>query len=193
MLPPLTSVEGPERLPKQNPADYDAEQRAAAAALIASPRGEVRGPFVPMMRSPELMDRAQKLGEFLRYRCSIPERLREWAIIVTARAWRQDYEWFVHAPLARKAGVAHAAIAALAQGVDPGDAAAQDERIVHDFCVALHRANFVNDATYGRALDLLGERGVIELTGICGYYALLAMMLNVARTPCPGERFAVPD
>jgi 4-carboxymuconolactone decarboxylase len=193
MLPPLRAPDGPDRLPKQNPASYDIEQRAAAEALIASPRGEVRGPFIPMMRSPLLMDRAQKLGEFLRYQCSIPERLREWAIIVTARVWRQDYEWFVHAPLARTSGVARAAIAALAAGEDPGDASAEDERVVHDFCVALHRENFVDDATYARVLDLLGERGAVELTGICGYYALLAMMLNVARTPSPGLAFAIPD
>lgn len=193
MLPPLREFDGPERLPYQDPTTYNDEQRAAAEALIASPRGEVRGPFIPMMRSPVLMDRAQKLGEFLRYECSIAERLREWAIIVTARAWRQNYEWFVHAPLARKAGVARAAIAALAEGADPGDAAAVDERTVHAFCVALHRDNFVDDAIYNRAIALLGERGVIELAGLCGYYALLAMMLNVARTPSPGASFAIPD
>ncbi|WP_313803773.1 carboxymuconolactone decarboxylase family protein [Sphingobium sp.] len=191
IFPPLDIPAGPDRLPRQNPADYDAGQREAAAALIASPRGEVRGPFVPMMRSPQLMDRAQKLGEFLRYQCSIPERLREWAIIVTARFWQQAYEWHVHAPLAARAGVAIPAIAALAEGRMP-DSAAADERIVHDFCLALHRDHFVGDALYAEALSLLGEKGVVELSGICGYYALLAMMLNMARTPAPGEAFAIP-
>lgn len=190
-LPPLAIPAGAERLPKQDPATYDAEQRAAAEALIASPRGEVRGPFIPMMRSPVLMDRAQKLGEFLRYDCSIAERLREWAIIVTARLWRQAYEWHVHAPLACKAGVATETIAALAAG-RALESAASDERTVHDFCLALHTTNFVDDALYADTVALLGERGAIELTGICGYYALLAMMLNVARTPCPGESFAIP-
>lgn len=194
IFPPLDIPFGPDRLPKQDPADYDADQREAAAALIASPRGEVRGPFIPMMRSPMLMDRAQKLGEFLRYNCSIPERLREWAIIVTARFWQQSYEWHVHAPLALKAGVAQSSIAMLAQGQHPDTAPdmAADERIVHDFCLTLHRDHVVDDALYAQARDLLGERGVIELTGICGYYALLAMMLNVARTPAPGTAFAIP-
>jgi 4-carboxymuconolactone decarboxylase len=191
-MPPLEIMAGADRLPRQDPASYDEAQRAAAAALIASPRGEVRGPFIPMMRSPELMDRAQKLGEFLRYDCSIPERLREWAIIVTARLWRQAYEWHVHAPLARKAGVRAETIASLAAGQYP-DQAADDERVVHDFCLSLHRSNFVDDAIYADTLALLGERGVVELTGICGYYALLAMMLNVARTPCPGTPFALPE
>jgi 4-carboxymuconolactone decarboxylase len=188
----LRPPHGPDRLPKQDPATYDEGQRAAAEALIASPRGEVRGPFIPMMRSPKLMDRAQKLGEFLRYDCSIPERLREWAIIVTARHWSQAYEWHVHAPLARKAGVAREAIADLLDGRTPGDAAREDERIVHDYCMAVHRDHDVTDALYDRAVALLEQRGVIELTGICGYYALLAMMLNVARTPAP-TLFTLPD
>lgn len=191
MMPPLEIPAGPDRLPAQDPASYDEVQRAAAEALIRSPRGEVRGPFVPMMRSPELMDRAQKLGEFLRYNCSIPERLREWAIIVTARHWRQAYEWHVHAPLARKAGVRPAAIAALAAG-HPSDESADDERIIYAFCTSLHQSNFVDDRIYADALALLGERGVVELTGMCGYYTMLAMMLNVARTPCPGTAFAIP-
>lgn len=190
-FPPLSPPIGPDRLPRQDPSEYDADQRAAAAALIASPRGEVRGPFVPMMRSPKLMDRAQKLGEFLRYDCSIPERLREWSIIVSARYWSQAYEWHVHAPLAHQAGVTREAIAALLEGKSPADAA-QDEAIVHDFCLAVHRDHQVPDDLYARTVALLGERGVIELTGICGYYALLAMMLNVARTPAPTQ-FVLPD
>jgi 4-carboxymuconolactone decarboxylase len=189
--PPLSPPLGPDRLPRQDPANYDAEQRAAAEALIASPRGEVRGPFVPMMRSPLFMDRVQKLGEFLRYQCSIPERLREWAIIVTARHWSQPYEWHVHAPLARKAGVSRAAIAALLEG-GPATAVQEDEAVVHDFCLAVHRQHGVDDALYAQALALLGERGVMELTGICGYYTMLAMVLNVARTPSP-TCFELPD
>lgn len=190
-FPPLPAPAGPDRLPRQKPEEYDTEQRSAAAALIASPRGEVRGPFIPMLRSPVMMDRAQKLGEFLRYHCSISERLREWAIIVTARFWQQAYEWHVHAPLAAKAGVAIATIAALAEGTTP-EAAAGDEQIVYEFCLTLHREHFVEDALYEQTKALLGEKGVVELSALCGYYALLAMMLNVARTPAPGEAFAIP-
>ena len=191
-LPPVLLSDGSDRLPKLDPADYDADQRRAAEALIASPRGAVRGPFVPLMRSPELMDRAQHLGEFLRYRCSVPERLREFAIIVTARIWSQAYEWHAHARLAHKAGVSSETIARLVDGVRPDEAPA-DELVIFDFCSTLHRSHRVDDALYARAVDLLGERGTVELVGLCGYYAFLAMMLNVARTPVPGEAFAIPD
>lgn len=190
-LPPIAPVHGPDRLPHLDPAQYDAEQQAAAAALIASPRGEVRGPFVPLMRSPVLMDRTQHLGEFLRYQCSVPVRLREFAIIVTARIWSQAYEWSAHARLAHEAGVSSDTIRALIDGRRP-DAAPADELLIHDFCMALHRTHAVDDLLYAQAVDLLGERGTVELVGLCGYYALLAMILNVARTPAPGEAFAIP-
>lgn len=190
IFPPLDPPQGPDRLPRQDAADYDAEQRAAAAALIASPRGEVRGPFVPMMRSPAMMDRVQKLGEFLRYDCSVPKRLREWAILVAARHWSQPYEWHAHARHAFDAGIAAAAIATLRDGERPV-AMPEDEAVVFDFCLALHRDHAVGDALYARTLALLGERGLVELTGICGYYAMLAMVLNVARTPSP-TCFALP-
>lgn len=190
-FPPLAPTVGPNRLPRLDPAGYDDEQRAAAAALEASPRGEVRGPFVPLMRSPELMDRAQRLGEFIRYRCSVPERLRELAILVAARIWNQPYEWHAHARLARQAGVSRATVASLLDGAPATDA--EDERVVIAFCRALHLDRRVDDATYAAAVALLGERGAVELTGLCGYYALLAMVLNVARTPVPGEPFALPD
>lgn len=184
IFPPLDPPRGPDRLPKQDPAAYDAEQREAAEALIASPRGEVRGPFVPMMRSPRMMDRVQKLGEFLRYDCSVPKRLREWAILVAARHWSQPYEWHAHAAHAYDAGIPTASISALRDGERP-DAMLEDEAVVFDFCLTLHRDHGVDDALYARALALLGERGLVELTGICGYYAMLAMVLNVARTPSP--------
>lgn len=190
-LPPLQVCDRPERMPKQDPASYDAAQQAAAAALIASPRGEVRGPFVPLMRSPELMDRTQKLGEFLRYQCSVPERLREFAIIVAARIWSQAYEWHAHARLAHAAGVAAETIQALVDG-ELLQTAPEDERLVYDFCAALHLTRQVDDALYARAIALLGERGTIELVGLCGYYAYIAMVLNVACVPCPGTAFAVP-
>lgn len=190
-LPPLQPCDRPERMPKQNPASYDAEQREAAAALVAGPRGEVRGPFVPLMRSPELMDRTQRLGEFLRYQCSVPERLREFAIIVAARIWSQAYEWQAHARLARAAGVASETIQALADG-ELSQTAPEDEQLVYDFCSTLHMTRQVDDALYARAIALLGERGTIELVGLCGYYAYLAMVLNVACVPCPGNAFEVP-
>lgn len=171
--------------------DYSPAQRSAADRLIATPRGEVRGPFVPLLRSPELLDRAQALGEFLRYRCSIPVRLREFAILVTARRWHQPYEWLAHVQQATDAGVSRETLEQLACADDP-TAAATDERIIHAFVTQTHRDGEVDDGTYAAVLELLGEQGVIELLGICGYYAMLAMVLNVARTACADNSFPVP-
>jgi 4-carboxymuconolactone decarboxylase len=190
-FPPLAWPQGPDRLPRQNPADYTPAQAAAAAALIASPRGEVRGPFVPLMRSPELMDLTQQLGAFLRYRCSVPEALREWAICIIARLWRQPYEWHAHAALAHQAGVARETLSALRAGDTPPMSA--DEAVIWRFITQLHADQFVSDPVWADTRTLLGETGAVELCALCGYYTLLAMVLNVARVPVPGEAFAFPD
>jgi 4-carboxymuconolactone decarboxylase len=190
-FPPIRWPVGDDRLPKQDPASYTPAQAAAAATLIASPRGEVRGPFVPLMRSPELMDLAQQLGAFLRYRCSVPERLREWAICVIARLWAQPYEWHAHARLAHDAGVARESLVALRDGQTPP--MARDEAVIFAFIAQLHETRFVSDDVWSQITGLLGEQGAVELTGICGYYTLLAMVLNVGRTPVPAEAFAYPD
>jgi 4-carboxymuconolactone decarboxylase len=135
--------------------------------------------------SPELCQRAQLLGEYLRFGSVIPQRLRELAILATARHWRQSFEWQTHAPIAQSLGLAAETIAALAAGIAPETPAA-DEAVVLDFCRQLHTTRAVSDQTYTAARNLLGEPGVVELCGLCGYYALLAMVLNVARTPSPG-------
>lgn len=179
-----------DRLP---PLERDAmtpDQQRAADALVRGRRGALFGPFVPLLRSPELLDRAQRLGEYLRYDSALPVRLRELAILVTARHFRQAYEWHVHAPAALEAGLAAAAIAELAAGRRPRSLGA-DEAVVHDFCAELHTHHEVRDETYAAALALLGERGVVDLCGLCGYYGLLALVMNAARTPLP-EGAAAP-
>lgn len=185
-LPPL-----PDRMPAIPAGAYRPEQRAAADRLIATPRGEVRGPFIPLLRSPELLDRAQALGEFLRYRCSVPVRLREFAILVTARHWRQPYEWLAHAGPALAAGVSRETLENLANAEFPTSAPA-DEQAIHAFVTEVHTRGEVSDQTYAAAIALLGEPAVVELLGVCGYYAMLAMVLNVARTSCPDRSFPVP-
>jgi 4-carboxymuconolactone decarboxylase len=146
----------------------------------------VRGPFVPLLRSPELLDRAQQLGEYLRYRCHLPEPLREFAILVIARHWRQGYEWQTHAPLAARTGTPDAVIAALARSERPMGMD-DDRAIVHEFCEQLQTRHTVDDATWAAALARWGEAGVVDLCGLCGYYTLLAMVMNAARTPAPGN------
>jgi 4-carboxymuconolactone decarboxylase len=165
--------------------------REAAAGLVNSPRGEVRGPFVPLLRSPDLLDRTQKLGAYLRYDCTIAQRLREFAICVVARFWSQPYEWSAHARLAHQAGVATQTLASLRDGVC-NPAAPQDERVIFGVCTMLLVEHKLDDAAFAQAAEILGEQGVVELAALCGYYSLLAMVMNVGRTPHPGEAFAIP-
>lgn len=159
-------------------------QQRAAEALVRGPRGAVFGPFVALLRSPELLDRAQQLGEYLRYDSALPPRLRELAILVTARHYRQAYEWHVHAPAAAQAGLAATVIADLAASRRPG-ALKGDEAVVYEFCTRLLTEHAVGDAAYAAALALLGEQGVVDLCGVCGYYGMLALTMNVARTALP--------
>ncbi len=172
------------RLPPLDDATLSAAQRRVVDAITQGPRGRLSGPFIALLRSPELCQRTQMLGEYLRYDSDITPRLRELAILATARHWHQNYEWNSHAAIAERAGLPRALIDALAEGRSP-DPVADDEAAVLGFCRELHQKHAVGDATYARARELLGEAGVVELCGICGYYALLAMVLNVARTPLP--------
>jgi 4-carboxymuconolactone decarboxylase len=174
----------PDRLPPIAASQQSAAQRQVVQALVDGPRGRLSGPFIALLRSPELCQRAQHLGEYLRFDSVVPQRLRELAILATARYWQQNYEWHAHAAIAERAGVARALIDALAAD-GPLEPVAPDEAVVLRFCGELHRNHGINDALYLQALALLGEQGLVELCGICGYYTLLAMMLNVARTSVP--------
>ena len=173
-----------DRLGPLEPAQMNDAQRAAAQAIIDGPRGAVYGPFVPLLRSPELMDCAQRMGEYLRYRSAIGTRLSEVAILVTARHWDQQVEWAIHAPIAERTGIAPDAIHAIAQRQRPHNMLV-DEELVYDFCMELHQHKRVSDTTYANALALFGEKGVVDLMGINGYYTLLAMVMNAAQTAVP--------
>ena len=159
-------------------------QRKAAAAFAAERRRPPFGPFVPLLRSPELMLRAAAMGEYLRYRNALPRRLSELAILMVSRLWTQQFEWHHHLPDAVAAGLDPATAEAIAEGRRP-EPIAEDEAIVYEFAVELERNRSVSDATYARARERLGEQGIIDLVGICGYYGLLGMVMNVARTPLP--------
>jgi 4-carboxymuconolactone decarboxylase len=174
----------PDRLPPLPDRSLSPAQKRVAAELAAGPRGAVFGPFVPLLRSPDFLSPLQKAGEYLRYRSALPPRLSEFAILIVARRWTQQYEWHVHQPIAERAGVPAGHIRAVAEGRRP-DGMAADEAVVHDLLQELQANHAVSDTTYGRALELFGERGVVDLCGLCGYYSLLAMVMNVARTPLP--------
>lgn len=181
---PETYTVAPERMPPIPAEKMTAAQKQAAAELSAGRRGSVRGPFHAFLRSPGLMDRVQKLGEYIRYDSLIELRVRELAALMAARHWTQQYEWHAHVPHALKAGLKSAIIEAIAEGRRPAGMAA-DEEIVHDLVTELLVNKGVSDPTYARALKQFGEAGVVELISVVGYYAMLAMVMNVARTAIP--------
>jgi 4-carboxymuconolactone decarboxylase len=163
-------------------------QKRVYDAIAGGPRGGVRGPFGPLLRSPELTDRVQKLGEYLRFNSSLPARLNEFAILINARFWDSKYEWYAHRPLAIKGGLAESIADDLAQNKRPANMK-PDEELVYEFCMVLHRRHFVDDALFKRAVAMLGEPGVIDLVAVSGYYTLVSMVLNVAEVPLPaGEK-----
>ena len=140
------------------------------------------GPFVALLKSPELLTRTSELGDYLRYRSALPPRLSEFVILITAAHWHQQYEWDLHAPIALKAGVAQSTLDALASGQRP-DGLAEDEAALYEFCRAVHDRTRSPEAVRTRAVQAVGEQGAIDAIGICGYYALLAMVLNVENAP----------
>jgi 4-carboxymuconolactone decarboxylase len=139
---------------------------------------------VPLLRSPELLEHTQRLGEYLRYRSALGTKLSELAILLVARHWSQDVEWAIHAPIAGRVGIARDAIDAIAVGATP-KRMDEDEAVVHAFCSELQATQAVSDATFERARARFGEQGVVDLLGLCGYYTLLAMVMNGARTALP--------
>ena len=163
-------------------------QKRVHDSLAGGPRGGVRGPFGPLMRSPELADRVRALSDYLRFNTSLPARLNELAILITARFWRAEYEWYAHKILALKAGLEESIPEAMARNRRPGNMK-PDEELVYDFCITLHRKHFVDDALFKRAVAMLGEQKVVDLIAVSGYYTLVSMVLNVAGIPLPpGEK-----
>ena len=171
-----------DRLPPIPPDKMTAEQKKAVEEFAAARNAPLSGPFIPMLRSPEVMTRARAMGDFLRYKSSFPPRLSEFVILMTARQWTQQYEWNTHYDIAIKAGVKVEVAKAIAEGRRP-EGLAEDEQILYDFCSELQHNGTVTDATYARMLSKFGETGIIDGAGIVGYYSFLAIMLNIARTP----------
>jgi 4-carboxymuconolactone decarboxylase len=192
----VTGAVAGERFPILKPDQMNAEQKKLIEALLAGPRGGGNtspeavqnmlrgGPFNAWMRSPDLGNRLQNVGEYIRYKTSLPLHLNEFAILITAREWTSQYEWYAHYPLAIKAGLDAKVADELALGKRPS-AMSDDEAAVYEFCIQLHRTRKVDDATYNRALALFGERGVVDLIGVSGYYTAVSMTLNVAQVMPP--------
>jgi 4-carboxymuconolactone decarboxylase len=169
------------------PLTYDQmtpEQKAMTEHLLSGERGRMTGPFNVLLRSPEMGDLAQKLGAYVRFHSSLPSKLNEFAIILTGRYWNAQYEWYAHKRLALQAGLSPAIVDSVADGKRPASMQ-PDEEIVYNFCTELLRTKQVGDATFQAAKDKFGERGVVDLIGVVGYYNMVSMFLNVDRYPLP--------
>jgi len=173
-----------DRMPPVPAEQLTDAQKQAIEEFKAARGTDISGPFVPLLRSPEVLTRARAMGDHLRFKSTLPPRLSEFVILITSRQWTQNYEWNAHEPLARRAGLKADIISALADGRRPAGMA-EDEEILYTFCDELHRNRSVSDATYARAVGAFGEAGVIDAIGITGYYSMLAMVMNTARTPLP--------
>lgn len=177
------------RLPVLQDHQLDDRQRALMDALRAGPRGQsikLRGPFAVWMHAPDFGLLAQAFGAYCRYKTSLPPRLSEFAILCTSRLWRAQYEWFAHAPIAEKAGVKPKTIADVRAGREP-KVAPKDERAIYAYVQELYKTRRVSDRTYKRLHAIIGDAAMVELTGLLGYYAMVAMALNVFRMLPPED------
>jgi len=163
-------------------------QREAYHGIVSGPRKGAAGPFNALLRSPEVADRVQRVGEYVRFQTSIPAPLNEMAILITGRFWTAQFEFWAHTRLAKTAGLPDSIIEAIAAGRRPATMSG-DERIVYDFCTELFRDKAVSDGTFKAVVDRFGEQGVIDLIAATGYYSVVSMVLNVDRHPLPdGEQ-----
>ncbi len=172
------------RLPKLEPAQLTAEPRALWDMITSGPRGGLRGPYLALLQSPRLCREFEALLRFLRYDCSVPERLRELAVLVVARRWKAQYEWFAHAPHARRAGVDPEVIEAIRTGCTP-HFTKEDERAVYEFVQGLVTAGSASDVRYQAAQGLLGDAGMVELVALVGEYSAVALILNAFHIDVP--------
>ena len=162
-------------------------QKKYAEEIIKGPRGALYNPFTTLIRSPELMDRAQKIGEYLRYKSAIGTRLTELVILIVARQWTQQVEWAIHEPIALKEGIKPDVMLAIADGRRPVGMS-EDEEMIYNFCMELHTNKSITDTTYDSVLKRFGEQGVIDTLGINGYYTFLAIVMNGTRTAVPDNK-----
>jgi 4-carboxymuconolactone decarboxylase len=189
--------DGPRRFRLTPRAEMTPDQNAYVEAVMSGPTpgtgsaavvpgaDTVGAPFNVYLRSPILADQLRRVGEHIRFRSTLPARLNEFAILVTARYWGAQYEWFAHHRLALKAGLAPGLADELAQGRRPAGMQ-DDEAAIYDFSHQLHHLHRVSDAAFQAVADRFGEQGVMDLIAVNGYYTLVSMVLNVDRTPLPG-------
>ena len=185
------SIHVHDRMPPV-PQDQWTDTQRQAAAKFAELRGQdVFGPFAVLLRSPEVMLRAAAMGDYMRHHTVLPPKLNEFVILLTARHWTQQFEWYVHQPAALQAGLSHDIVNAVAAGRRP-IGMSDEEKVVHDFTIELLRGQNVSDPVYAAAVARFGEQGIIDMVGVVGYYTFLSMVMNTARTAVPADSTVPP-
>ncbi|MDP9044787.1 MAG: carboxymuconolactone decarboxylase family protein [Pseudomonadota bacterium] len=174
------AVAASDRLPTIPPSQYSPEQQRAAGDFEAARHGKVFGPFEPLMHSPDVMTLSRSMGDYLRFKSAIGTTLSELVILMVAREWTQDFEWSYHYPIALKAGISKEVADAIGDGRRPASMTV-DEEMVYEYTTELLKSKRVSDLSFGRVKARFGEKGVVDLTGIAGYYTFLAMQLNAAQ------------
>jgi 4-carboxymuconolactone decarboxylase len=173
-----------KRFPQLTVDQLDARQRPLAEEILKVSSVGLGGPYNPMMRSPAMGERLFRLLDYLRFQTSVPRRLNEFAILIQARLWTSQVEWYAHHPLAIKAGLSEAVAADLKDGKRPAGMK-PDEAAVYDFCMELSTDHAVSDATFERAREMLGDQQLVDLIALSGTYVTVAMLLNAAQEPVP--------
>jgi 4-carboxymuconolactone decarboxylase len=164
--------------------EMTSDQKTLTDHVLSGERKTMDGPFNAYLRSPAMGDMEQQLGAYLRFHSSVPRKLNELAIIITARHWNAQFEWYAHYRYALEAGVSPAVADAIGAGKRPASMQ-PDEETVYNFCTELLTTKQVGDKTFDSAKKLLGERGMMDLIGLLGYYQFVSMVLNVDRYPLP--------
>ena len=180
------------RLPKLDTNELSADQQRVVAEITAGPRGEVRGPFIPLLHNAKAADAVQRMGSFLRFDGTLPAALREMVILLVARHWTAQYEWFAHHKIALEAGLDAAIADAIAARRRP-DFSDPLLATVYEFVTELHRDHQVSDATFAAAEEKLGSAQVVELVVLCGHYNLISMVLNGFKVDVPGGLTPLAD
>ncbi len=186
------AVAAQDRMPPLSPDKYTEAQKKAVDEFVLQRKRPLFGPFIPLIRSPELMHVLQEMGDYLNYKAPAGgHKLTEFIILITAREWTQDYEWDFHQPRALKAGVKPEIAQAIYEGRRP-EGMSHEEEAVYDFVIELLHNKSVSDHTYNAVLKALGEKGVIDIAGVVGFYSTLAMVMNTTRMEVPKEGLHLP-
>jgi 4-carboxymuconolactone decarboxylase len=174
-----------KRFPQLTLEQLDGDARRLGDEIVKISSVGLAGPYNPMLRSPVMGERLFRLLDYLRFNTSLPRRLNEFAILIQARLWTSQVEWYAHQPLAVKAGLADSVTADLKAGRRPAHMQ-EDEAIVYDFCMELSTRHEVSDATFARARAKFTDQQIVDLIAVSGTYVTVAMLLNAAQEPAPG-------